>query len=123
MRVWKFSGQVVRSVASWVTLNGATLSGDRSTPFAQRPGLAEDIRTVLRSEDQRHHQQHRAEAEPISEHDLHLDRNRVPQRVVGEVTSCQAEGKLVSYRPFIRLFYLRHHVFSVCRLALLDVKD
>lgn len=45
-------------------------------------------------ENEEYYQQHRAEATSVPQHDVHLDRDVVPERLVGTLAPGQTEGKL-----------------------------
>lgn len=56
----------------------SAVAGDRGAALPQRPRLAENLRAVLRVEDQEHHQQHGHQVAPAPQHDFHLERDIVP---------------------------------------------
>lgn len=87
-------------------------SGDRGSALPQRPRLAEDLRAVLRVENEEYYQQHRAEATSVPQHDVHLDRDVVPERLVGTLAPGQTEGKLET-NNLCNSSNLRHfHLFN-----------
>lgn len=104
--------RLVRQEWEWTKIK-LTYSGDRGSALPQRPWLAEDLRAVLRVENQEYYQQHRAEAPSVPQHDVHLDRDVVPERLVGTLAPCQTKGKLETSNLCNSIIaYLKHfHLF------------
>lgn len=57
----------------------------RRSPFAQRSGMAENVRGLLSHTDQQNTELHGGKNADIQKHDVHLDRNIVVSPVVGKV--------------------------------------